>query len=63
MNKKQLTVGGHCFIRRPETSFSGTVFELRTDWARVIGKGSIVDTHFNEWFPIKSKCCNVEPAS
>lgn len=58
--KRQLTLGGHCFVLRPETSFSGNVAAMRDGWVRVIGKGSIQDTYFDEWFPIKSHSLNVE---
>ena len=62
MKTKQLEVGGHCFVRRPESSFPGRVVDLRDGWVRVSGSGSIVDTIFDEWFPIRSKCLTVEPA-
>jgi hypothetical protein len=62
MKTKQLEIGGHCFVRRPEGSFAGRVADLREGWARIIGKGSIVDTTFDEWFPIQSKCLTVEAA-
>lgn len=58
---KKLEIGGHCFVRRPEGSFPGRVVDIREGWVRIAGKGSIVDTIFNEWFPIQSKCLAVEP--
>ena len=62
MKNTKLEIGSHCFVRRPEGSFAGRVADLREGWARIVGKGSIVDTTFDEWFPLKSKCCNVEVA-
>jgi len=57
----ELKVGQRCYVHRPENKFEGKVSELRTGWARVFGKGSILDTHFDEWFPIISKSVWIEP--
>jgi hypothetical protein len=62
VKKSNLEIGGHCFVRRPEGSFAGRVAELREGWGRIVGKGSIADTTFDEWFPIESKLQSINPA-
>ena len=60
MNKnRQLKIGQRALVNRPESYFGGVVRDLREGWVRVAGLGSIADTIFDEWFPIRSKCLNV----
>lgn len=54
MKKPELKIGGHCFVYRPESSFSGVVTDIHTNWVKVAGAGSQTETLFHEWFPIDS---------
>lgn len=62
MKDHGLRIGGNCFVRRLDESFSGLVMDVREDWVRVFGHGSIDGTHFDEWFPIESIKCWVRAA-
>ena len=55
MNPEPFKKDQHVFVFRPNDSFPGMVVDYRPGWVRVMGKGSIADTYFNEWFPVDSE--------
>lgn len=58
--QKQLTIGQHCFVHRPDGTFPGIVMDIYKDRVRVAG--GIPNLRYDEWFPIKCKLLTVEPA-
>jgi hypothetical protein len=60
--RKTLQIKGKCFVHRPNGSFSGTVADMRSGWVRIVGKGSVPDCCFDEWFPTEAKLIVIRPA-
>lgn len=61
MKTKELEIGSHCIVLRPEYSFTGKVMDIHKDRVRVAGEGSIYGSYFDEWFPISCAKLAVVP--